>query len=213
MRVPCLEPVLLCQNKLRFEELCPWLQFRGHSEAAAHPPGPAPHAGWWREQPWGTEGCSSPHGTPRWALGPPSPKGAGAGGFREGDTGQRPLPVTGWPRPQPVAKEQIFSSLVQCPADFWACRLPLVRWTASPIGKSMAVGPGNTAGRGGGGAAGVGGRGRAFPGPPGRPGSPEAPRAAQAAPPPLPFIQTEPEAALPLPQVTRTYQTLPRVRL
>lgn len=40
MRVPCLEPVLLCQNKLRFEELCPWLQFRGHSEAAAHPPGP-----------------------------------------------------------------------------------------------------------------------------------------------------------------------------
>lgn len=151
MRVPCLEPVLLCQNKLRFEELCPWLQFRGHSEAAAHPPGPAPHAGWWREQPWGTEGRSSPHGTPRWALGPPSPKGAGAGGFREGDTGQRPLPVTGWPRPQPVAKEQIFSSLVQCPADFWACRLPLVRWTASPIGKSMAVGPGNTGGGGGGG--------------------------------------------------------------
>lgn len=204
MRVPCLEPVLLCQNKLRFEELCPWLQFRGHSEAAAHLLGPAPHAGWWREQPWGTEGRSGPHGTPRWALGLPSPKGAGAGGFREGDTGQRPLPVTGWPRPQPVAKEQIFSSLVQCPADFWACRLPLVRWTASPIGKSMAVGPGNTAGRG---------RGRAFPGPPGRPGSPEAPRAAQAAPPPLPFIHTEPEAALPLPQVTRTYQTLPRVRL
>lgn len=136
MRVPCPEPALLCQNKVRLQKLCPRLHFRGHSEADAAP-GPPPHAGWWGEQPWSTEGHSGPMGTPRWALGPLSPKGAGVGGFWEGDAGQRQLPVTGWPQPQPVAKEQIFSPLAQCPPDPWACGLPGGPWTTSPIGRSI----------------------------------------------------------------------------
>lgn len=65
-------------------------RFWGHSELTCLPQAHSPVlAGGRGGQLQGKEGGSSPLGPARNGLGPHSPKGAGAGGSWEGDTGRR----------------------------------------------------------------------------------------------------------------------------